>query len=224
MDGIGSGHYRPRRYRVEECLTLSLPELRRLGVLAPNERRSATLTVSRGDLVIGHIRVIVHAMDDAPSWVRLTVTLMGETIEQELRLEAVPQPYGGHSWYALCPMTGRRCKTLLLAPGYSFFASRRGLGAAYTSQVEDAYGRAHRRAQKAQERLRTRSKYMRHPTRHRLWDVIWERDMMLDDLMARASTAVAGGVRLPTGALSRQTRQARGRDSRSWWGGRRREL
>ena len=77
----------------------------------------------------------------------------------------------------------------------------------------DAYGRAHRRAQKAQARLRTMSKYTRHPTRERLWDAILERDMMLDDLMERTAEAVATGEPLMISQLSRQTRQARGRGS-----------
>jgi len=73
----------------------------------------------------------------------------------------------------------------------------------------DAYGRANRRAQKAQERLRTMSKYTRHPTRARLWEAMWERDMMLDDLMERANTAVASGTPLRISPLARLARQAR---------------
>jgi hypothetical protein len=80
----------------------------------------------------------------------------------------------------------------------------------------DAYGRAHRRAQKAQARLRTMSKYTRHPTRARLWDAILERDMMLDDLMERTAEAVATGEPMMISQLSRQTRQARGGDSLEW--------
>ena len=71
--------------------------------------------------------------------------------------------------------------------------------------------RANGRAEKAQERLRTMSKYTRHPTRARLWDAIWGRDVILDDLMERTAAVVASGEPLRISPLARQTRRQAGR-------------
>jgi hypothetical protein len=50
----------------------------------------------------------------------------------------------------------------------------------YASQNEDAFGRAHRRIAKANERLDRMSKYARKPTRQRQWDRIWDAEEVLD--------------------------------------------
>ena len=191
---------------------MRLPDLRRLGLLQTGHVRTGHLEVTNEYGSVTPIWVRVDADLDNQAWLTIRLQHRGQPLEHQVMLDPRPQPLGGYIWRALCPITGRRCKTLVLPPNGSHFASAEGLGLTYKVQSMDAYGRANRRAQKAHERLRTMSKYTRHPTRRRLWDVIWERDMMLDDLMERANTAVARGVRLPTGALARQTRRARGAD------------
>ena len=155
------------------------------------------------------IWVRVDADLDNQAWLTIRLRHRGQPLEHQVMLDPRPQPLGGYIGRALCPITGRRCKTLVLPPNGSHFASAEGLGLTYKVQSMDAYGRANRRAQKAQERLRTMSKYTRHPTRARLWDAILERDMMLDELMERTAEAVATGEPLMISQLSRQTRQAR---------------
>ena len=191
---------------------MRLPDLRRLGLLQTGHVRTGNLEITNEYGSVTPIWVRVDADLDNQAWLTIRLQHRGQPLEHQVMLDPRPQPLGGYIWRALCPITGRRCKTLVLPPNGSHFASAEGLGLTYKVQSMDAYGRANRRAQKAQERLRTMSKYTRHPTRRRLWDVIWERDMMLDDLMEHADAAVASGERLRTGALSRQTRRARGAD------------
>ena len=201
---------------MEECLAVRLPDLRRLGLLQTGHLRSGHLEVINEDGTVTRIWVRVDADLDRQAWLTIRLQHRGQPLEHQIMLDPRPQPLGGYRWCALCPITGRRCKTLVLPPNGSHFASAEGLGLTYAVQSMDAYGRAHRRAQKAQARLRTMSKYTRHPTRARLWDAILERDLMLDDLMERTAEAVATGEPLMISQLSRQTRQARGRDSLEW--------
>jgi hypothetical protein len=104
----------------------------------------------------------------------------GEPVRQDIRLEAVPTRFGGWRWYACCPFSGRRCTTLVLPNGGGRFASVKAWRLPYASQNEDAFGRAHRRIAKANERLDRMSKYARTPTRHRQWERIADAEEVLD--------------------------------------------
>jgi hypothetical protein len=99
---------------------------------------------------------------------------------QEIHLVAMPMPFGGCRWFALCPVTGRRCTTLVLPSGGRRFASVRAYRLPYASQREDIFGRAHRRIAKATARLDRMSKYARRPTRQKQWDRITEAEAVLD--------------------------------------------
>ncbi len=190
---------------------MRLPDLRRLGLLQTGHVRTGNLEVTNEYGSVTPIWVRVDADLDNQAWLTIRLQHRGQPLEHQVMLDPRPQPLGGYIWRALCPITGRRCKTLVLPPNGSHFASAEGLGLSYAVQSMDAFARANRRAQKAQERLRTMSKYTRHPTRARLWEAIWERDLMLDDLMERTAAAVASGEPLRISPLARQTR---GGDSR----------
>lgn len=60
------------------------------------------------------------------------------------------------------------------------FASVKAWRLPYASQNEDAFGRAHRRIAKANERLDRMSKYARRSTRERQWQRISEAEEVLD--------------------------------------------
>jgi hypothetical protein len=74
---------------------------------------------------------------------------------QYLFLEARPRHFGGHQWYFVCPITGRRASILWMPAGARSFACRRNWGrrVAYTSQFLDRTGRAHRGKAKINARL-----------------------------------------------------------------------
>jgi hypothetical protein len=89
----------------------------------------------------------------------------GQPIDQTLEVVAQPMPFGGERYFAICPLSGKRCAVLILPPGKALFASVGGWGVAYASTRECKVGRAHRAMRKIEEtRL---SKYARKPTRER---------------------------------------------------------
>jgi hypothetical protein len=69
-------------------------------------------------------------------------------------------------------------------PGAACFASVKGWGLAYTVTNEDALARAQRRVDKAMARLRTMSKYARHPARQRQLTRVVEGDQVIEQAIA----------------------------------------
>ena len=53
----------------------------------------------------------------------------GMLFEHSLRLEPVPQHFGGRRWFFACPITGTRARKLYRFPGMHQFSSRKGLPA-----------------------------------------------------------------------------------------------
>jgi len=87
-----------------------------------------------------------------------------------IEVVAQPQPLGSERFYAVCPITGRRCTVLYLPVGEASFASARGWGTPYASTRERDVARAYRRLRGDEERWLAMSKYTRRPTRERLND------------------------------------------------------
>ena len=86
--------------------------------------------------------VVNISIDAGARWGSMVLDHEGR--RQEIGLEALPKPFGGVQWYALCPRTGRRVLTLWKPSGSPIFASRhtwRGQ-VAYRSQFEDGIARA----------------------------------------------------------------------------------
>ncbi len=199
MGGPGSGNFRRSRHFVEECICVRLPDLRRLGLIQTGHVRSASLEIEHSDGRITPIWVSVDASLDTPPTLTLRLTQAGRRIEHQVALEAVPQPRGGHRWLALCPLSGARCRTLVLQPDRTYFASVAAQGLTYAVRSLDIYGRAHKRAEKALQRLGGLSKYARTKTRQRLWETILERDDLIDELIERTQLdSGAGFLRNPS--------------------------
>lgn len=178
---IGAEGSSAGRVFVEDCVAVSLPDLRRWGVLMANHRRSARLAYVVNGRTLGVLSLVVHAVDDAPSWMRIAWVDDGRTISQEVELACLPQPFGGWRWLIVCPVSGRHCGVLALPPGGMRFASPQAHGLAYASQYEDPFNRCLRRAEKARQRLARLSRYARHPTRGRLLAQMLEGDRLVDE-------------------------------------------
>jgi hypothetical protein len=175
--GSGPGGGRPT---VESSLRLDLPQLRRAGFLKPGCRVSGTWQWSRQGEPAGSVSIIVALEPEERSSMTISFLRGGEPILQEIHLVAMPMRFGGWRWFALCPLDGRRCTTLVLPSGGRRFASVRAYRLPYASQREDIFGRAHRRIAKATARLDRMSKYARRPTRQKQWDRITEAEAVLD--------------------------------------------
>lgn len=210
MGGPGSGNFRRQRAYVEECIAIRLPDLRRLGLIQADHVRSRSITLAHpsGDIVPAWVQVDANL--EGASWLVVRLYQDGAAYEYRARLEAVPQPLGGHRWFALCPLTGRRCLTLFLRPGGSNLGSRAALDLTYLVHSLDAYDRAHKRASKAETALRGLSRFARRPTRERLWSTIWDRDEMLDDLVERIREALVKPKKLKIAQWNGQQRYRNG--------------
>lgn len=79
----------------------------------------------------------------------------GTVIEQSVGLEAVPQHFGGHRWFFVCPVTGSRARKLYCFPGMRTFCSRRGLSGSitYRSQRDSGAKRVMRQIWELRGRL-----------------------------------------------------------------------
>ena len=153
MGGLGSGARRSTNIgNVEEMLALDIRALRRLGVVAPGEciidtlhwsidglsTASAHLRVDLSDIERGGVMAIVGEMPDG-------------AIKQDVAVEMVPSPFGGHRCYFICPFTARRCEVIYYARGR--FGSREAQRLSYAVQGMDDVSRARRKTIKLRGRL-----------------------------------------------------------------------
>lgn len=79
----------------------------------------------------------------------------GMRFEQSVRLEPVPQHFGGQRWFFVCPVTGNRARKLYRYPGMSGFCSRAGLPepVTYRCQRDSAAKRTVRQIWELRDRL-----------------------------------------------------------------------
>lgn len=174
MGGINSGR-RAATPDTDECIRLSLSDLRRDGAVKRYQwsRRDRYWRLCGSGEVVGTLTIItdIECRLPKPS-LRITGSVYGRVIDQELDIVAQPQPFGGERFYVLCPLTGRRCSVLILPPGKSKFASVRGWRVAYASTRGREISRAVRTERKLEQRWSSLSKYTRKPKRQRLMQEI----------------------------------------------------
>lgn len=165
MGGINSGR-RATTPDTDECLRLSLTDLRRDGALKREvwARRERNWTRSWDDAVVGAVTIVTD-LNCRQSGLSITIkgNAFGKRIDQDLKVVAQSQPLGGERFYAVCPLSGRRCTALILPPGTNVFASVSGWGIAYASTREHEISRAFRTMRKIERQ--TLSKYARRSTR-----------------------------------------------------------
>lgn len=187
--GSGPGGGRPT---AEASFRIDLPQLRQAGFLKPGCRVAGICRWTRQGELAGSVDIAVTLDPEGRSILTIAFQRNEEWISQEVLLVGVPMPFGGWRWFALCPMTGRRCTALVLPSGGQRFASIPAWRLPYASQREDIFGRAHRRIAKATARLDRMSKYARRPTRQKQWDRIVEAEAVLDQGLELALRRLAG--------------------------------
>jgi hypothetical protein len=87
---------------------------------------------------------------------RLKYRVNGQLIEEAIRLQRFPQPFGGHRWYFICPSTGRNCQCLYLPPGgATHFRSREAFSSRllYLSQTLSSQARYQEQARHIARRV-----------------------------------------------------------------------
>lgn len=134
---------------VEDCLTLDLAWLMRLGPISAGQAGGGEIHWRDGGARIrsARFRLDLRTFDSAH------LTLRGETINQTIALVAVPQHFGGHRWWFRCPVTRERARTLHLPPGGTRFASRKAFGLSYRVEWLARFDRPFEKLFRAQRRL-----------------------------------------------------------------------
>lgn len=185
MGGFGSGR-RSRTPAVEECIVLTMANLKAWGMLHQNclrredrewrcrGRVSASLTITTD----------INCLERHPC-IKIEGTAYGRAIKHYVLLDAHPMRFGGVRWFALCPSTGKRCTTLVLTPNRPMFVSRMFTKLPNLTQRMDRVGRAQNAVEKAERRYRKLSKYARHPTRERILERICANQEIVDADMMR---------------------------------------
>lgn len=139
---------------VEDCISIDLARVMRLGPIREGQAGSGELHWSIEGLRFASIRFRLDLRDrDNPRLMLLFSAPDGRPNRQTITLTATPQRFGGSRWWMVCPATGRRVRTLHLAPGRNRFASRDALGLAYRVERLDHFDRSFEKLFRVQRRL-----------------------------------------------------------------------
>ena len=157
MGSILSGR-RDGKPLVEDCLTLDLAWLMRLGPIRQGHAGSGEIKWSRdgNPLATGHFRLDLGEMEMPHLLLRYTVLLPDGThkkVVQEIALASTEQHFGGRRWWMICPTTGKRARTLHLPPDGNRFASRKAWGLAYRVERLNHFDRPFEKLFRAQRIL-----------------------------------------------------------------------
>jgi len=106
----------------DECKTVSISFLKQHGYLNQDQRKTGTITWSRGEgaskRITGSISMEVNTLAETP-YIELDYKSNDRPINYRLNLVFIPSNIGkGVVWFFICPNTGKRCRKLYLAEGY----------------------------------------------------------------------------------------------------------
>lgn len=157
MGSINSGR-RDGKPLVEDCLTLDLAWLMRLGLILDGQTASGYVEWSIDGAIMGnlHFRLDLQVMEFA----RLVLDFQKynpdgrqEPVRQIIGLTMTEQNFGGWRWWMVCPITGKRARTLHLPPGGNQFASRKAFGLAFRSERLADFDRPFEKVFRVQRKL-----------------------------------------------------------------------
>ena len=133
MGGYGSGFQGIKADIVEDCLVLSIAELRRQNVLVPGSLQRCNWSWLSEPGHPATIQIEADLRNEFYATVRLRYVAAGEHINTWIFLTMTKPRFGGRRWWFKCPVTGQRVGKLYLAPGERRFASRAAYGLSYRS-------------------------------------------------------------------------------------------
>jgi len=144
MGGCGSGLWERRsKATVEDCLSICVGDLVRLGLIQTGEWASGRVNWNRprtGEL-LSSARCESDARGAEAAWLRLSYTLRRERrpVSYTVSLTATRPHLGGVRWWFVCPLTaqggecGRRVGKLYLPSGGEYYGCRRCYDLTYAS-------------------------------------------------------------------------------------------
>ncbi|MEZ4888391.1 MAG: hypothetical protein R3E32_26930 [Chitinophagales bacterium] len=123
------GYFGTHSTKVEDCLILSLKDLRKWGYLKPDNYKSGIITVSRRKTEIARYNIAVStSKEDSFIQFQYTASRFNEVLKEidyRIPLVTVPMNIGkGVRYYFLCPNTGKRCLKLYKPPQEYYFLHR----------------------------------------------------------------------------------------------------
>lgn len=168
---------------VEDCLTIDLAWLMRLGPIRDGQAGSGEIHWRDvGELVRSvRFRLDLRNFDNAH------LTVNSEAMNQSIALVAASQNFGGHRWWFRCPVTGERARTLHLPPDGARFASRMASGLAYRVERLSRFDRPFEKVFRTQRKLNGaqglgaglprpkgmwKQTYARHMQRFEIFDIV----------------------------------------------------
>lgn len=148
MGSIYSGR-RCGKLLVEDCLTLDLAWLMRLGPIRGGQVGSGEINwhIDRATVRSARFLLDLRNLDSAH------LTIYTEAIKQTVALVALPQHFGRYRFWFRCPETGERARKLHLPPNGARFASRKALGLAYRVERLNRFDRSFEKLFRTQRRL-----------------------------------------------------------------------
>lgn len=115
---------------IEECLTISLPDLRKRGYFS--RRRTGLIEWYYGGDLRAGVMIRVSFDEERPhkgGTLVIAYERHRQYIEQIVQLAHVPSNLGrgGGIWYFICPVTGLRCRVLIATAQRGFVSRHAGL-------------------------------------------------------------------------------------------------
>lgn len=168
--GMRLGAGRPGWHmKAEHCRSIDVRKFKRANVLKPGSYQWSWRNTDTGEVVasIG----IMGGFD----FIKLDYSVNGTPVTEHINITRTPCAYGGTRPWFNCPRCWGRAAVLYLRQ--SRFACRKCQRLVYSSQVEDAIGRAWRKQAKLEARLGpdwSKPKGMHHRTRERILEAINE--------------------------------------------------
>jgi hypothetical protein len=119
----------------DECLSISMKTLKRLGFLRIGEWKANAINWNRNGERISSVWLVSN-MVDSPYFVELDYKYNGQPIKYRVQLVSAPSNLkNGLVWYFICPHTGKRCRTLHLVSTY-FLHRTAWTGCLYEKQTQ----------------------------------------------------------------------------------------
>jgi hypothetical protein len=167
---------------VEDCLTLDLAQLMRLGPMRDGLAGDGFLEWRQGGQAIGSIRFRLDLRDAEAARLVLAYCIGMDgnrrKVSQSIRLAFTVPQFGGRRWWMLCPMTGERVGCLHLPPGGDRFASRKAWGLSYRMERLPALDRRFDRLARLRRRLDNADDWAALPARRKgMWRRTHERNL-----------------------------------------------
>jgi hypothetical protein len=112
---------------VESCRRITIADISRNGLMRDGWEWNSQFVWPSGFTVDAECRL------EPPNCRRLRLKYQGgeyndelQDIDETIYLQRLPQPFGGHRWYFICPSSNHRCRVLYQLPGGKRFRSRWG--------------------------------------------------------------------------------------------------